>query len=432
MAKSLEEHLYKSAKSKEDYLDVSTLKTRLKNVAHGLELHRSTSSLGMNLNSFGGGNASPSFTGGGSFMGGMRRPTNSVSDLKNAEWGNLMNSSPGGILGGGGPRASSAAALAALATGSSSSLQSRLANFGSRSGGGLSRFSMSSLSAAKDIVDKGNSNRILESAIQALKNSNTIEKNNRLVNTVSLDKFESSSAAASNSGSPKNETDRKRPSTSSSSGDNGDPPNKKHQPDGDDPSATATTGAGDLSSKQKVEMEAITNCLTRDSGFDFKETVTLTPAMLQQLAFTVQEDKRRATSSGAGSSLVVQLQLENALRIEKNKVAELTRALTDLLEEHTQWQRRSNTQWQQQPSVQLLREQLQSERNKVTELTDLLAKLVREHEDVVGKGKVETSKNTDNDKSADTKNTDNNENKVNPTSTNDNDNNDSTKKATTA
>jgi Bromodomain/TAZ zinc finger len=44
MAKSLEEHLYRSAKSKEEYMDVSTLKTRLQAIAHGLEVHRSTDS----------------------------------------------------------------------------------------------------------------------------------------------------------------------------------------------------------------------------------------------------------------------------------------------------------------------------------------------------------------------------------------------------
>jgi len=44
MAKSLEEHLYRSAQTKEEYLDPSTLKKRLQLIAHGLELHRSTSS----------------------------------------------------------------------------------------------------------------------------------------------------------------------------------------------------------------------------------------------------------------------------------------------------------------------------------------------------------------------------------------------------
>lgn len=40
MAKSLEELLYRSAKSKEDYMDLSTLKKRLQTIAHGLEIHR--------------------------------------------------------------------------------------------------------------------------------------------------------------------------------------------------------------------------------------------------------------------------------------------------------------------------------------------------------------------------------------------------------
>jgi len=43
MAKSLEEHLYRSARTKEEYLDLSTLRKRLQLIAHGLELHRSTS-----------------------------------------------------------------------------------------------------------------------------------------------------------------------------------------------------------------------------------------------------------------------------------------------------------------------------------------------------------------------------------------------------
>lgn len=43
MAKSLEEHLYRSAKSKADYTDLNTLKKRLQAIAHGLEIHRSSS-----------------------------------------------------------------------------------------------------------------------------------------------------------------------------------------------------------------------------------------------------------------------------------------------------------------------------------------------------------------------------------------------------
>lgn len=48
MAKSLEEHLYRSAQTKEEYLDPSTLKKRLQLIAHGLEIHRSTSSGSVN------------------------------------------------------------------------------------------------------------------------------------------------------------------------------------------------------------------------------------------------------------------------------------------------------------------------------------------------------------------------------------------------
>ena len=43
MAKRLEEHLYRSAQTKEEYLDPSTLKKRLQMIAHGLEVHRSSS-----------------------------------------------------------------------------------------------------------------------------------------------------------------------------------------------------------------------------------------------------------------------------------------------------------------------------------------------------------------------------------------------------
>lgn len=57
MAKSLEEHLYRSATSKEEYLDMSTLKTRLHAVAQNLEVHRSSSSTSLGHNSVGGGDA---------------------------------------------------------------------------------------------------------------------------------------------------------------------------------------------------------------------------------------------------------------------------------------------------------------------------------------------------------------------------------------
>ncbi len=43
MAKQLEEHLYRSAQTKDEYLDPTTLKKRLQLIAHGLEMHRSTS-----------------------------------------------------------------------------------------------------------------------------------------------------------------------------------------------------------------------------------------------------------------------------------------------------------------------------------------------------------------------------------------------------
>ena len=36
MAKKLEEHLYRSALTKEEYVDQSTLKKRLQMIAHGL------------------------------------------------------------------------------------------------------------------------------------------------------------------------------------------------------------------------------------------------------------------------------------------------------------------------------------------------------------------------------------------------------------
>ena len=40
MAKRIEEHLYRTAKSKEEYLDARTLKKRLQNVATDLDLGR--------------------------------------------------------------------------------------------------------------------------------------------------------------------------------------------------------------------------------------------------------------------------------------------------------------------------------------------------------------------------------------------------------
>jgi hypothetical protein len=43
MAKRLEEHLYRSARTREEYLNPSTLKRRLQGVAQGLEVHRSLS-----------------------------------------------------------------------------------------------------------------------------------------------------------------------------------------------------------------------------------------------------------------------------------------------------------------------------------------------------------------------------------------------------
>lgn len=51
MAKSLEEHLYRSAQTKEEYLDSKTLKQRLKTIALGLDLHRAPSTVqGVNSN----------------------------------------------------------------------------------------------------------------------------------------------------------------------------------------------------------------------------------------------------------------------------------------------------------------------------------------------------------------------------------------------
>jgi hypothetical protein len=51
MAKRLEEHLYRSAQTKEEYLDPATLKKRLQMIAHGLEVHR-TSSTGTKNDAF--------------------------------------------------------------------------------------------------------------------------------------------------------------------------------------------------------------------------------------------------------------------------------------------------------------------------------------------------------------------------------------------
>lgn len=53
MAKSLEEHLYRSALTKDEYMDMNTLKTRLRTIAQNLEMHRSTSSNSIGQNSEG-------------------------------------------------------------------------------------------------------------------------------------------------------------------------------------------------------------------------------------------------------------------------------------------------------------------------------------------------------------------------------------------
>ena len=41
MAKSLEEHLYRSAVTKEEYMDQNTLRDRLQSIAQNLESHQS-------------------------------------------------------------------------------------------------------------------------------------------------------------------------------------------------------------------------------------------------------------------------------------------------------------------------------------------------------------------------------------------------------
>jgi len=51
MAKSLEEHLYRSAGTKDEYLDMATLRTRLQKIAQSLEMHRSKSTGNMSQGS---------------------------------------------------------------------------------------------------------------------------------------------------------------------------------------------------------------------------------------------------------------------------------------------------------------------------------------------------------------------------------------------
>jgi len=53
MAKSLEEHLYRSAQTKEEYMNLSTLKKRLQMIAHGLELHHRSGSGSKNNDAMG-------------------------------------------------------------------------------------------------------------------------------------------------------------------------------------------------------------------------------------------------------------------------------------------------------------------------------------------------------------------------------------------
>ena len=43
MAKTLEEHLYRSARTKAEYLDAVTLRRRLQRIAQGLDIHRTGS-----------------------------------------------------------------------------------------------------------------------------------------------------------------------------------------------------------------------------------------------------------------------------------------------------------------------------------------------------------------------------------------------------
>ena len=50
MAKSLEEHLYRSATTKEEYMDQNTLRNRLQKIAQGLESHQSNNGGEMNQN----------------------------------------------------------------------------------------------------------------------------------------------------------------------------------------------------------------------------------------------------------------------------------------------------------------------------------------------------------------------------------------------
>jgi len=50
MAKSLEEHLYRSAQTKEEYLDPKTLKQRLQTIAQGLDFHRPPRAVGGSMN----------------------------------------------------------------------------------------------------------------------------------------------------------------------------------------------------------------------------------------------------------------------------------------------------------------------------------------------------------------------------------------------
>lgn len=91
MAKSLEEHLYRSAQSKAEYLDLATLKRRLQAIAHGLELHRSNSSMSMKRSESAA--RSQNFQGSGShpssFAINSINPSAPASQQQNASWGNV-------------------------------------------------------------------------------------------------------------------------------------------------------------------------------------------------------------------------------------------------------------------------------------------------------------------------------------------------------
>jgi hypothetical protein len=86
MAKTLEEHIYRSARTKEEYLDPVTLRRRLQRIAQGLDIHRTGSDVDLNDGSGSQNNGMMQNTQGSNFSG----SGNINMGGQNAQWSNDM------------------------------------------------------------------------------------------------------------------------------------------------------------------------------------------------------------------------------------------------------------------------------------------------------------------------------------------------------